>query len=66
MKAIAYKKREEEILKKIVSLLMEDIKPNRILLFGSRADDSNLFPQAKSKSKRNLPGYRNFSAPGLP
>ncbi len=38
MKATAvYKKREEEILDKIVSLLKEDIKPNRILLFGSRA-----------------------------
>ena len=51
MKAIAYKKREEEILKKIVSLLMEDIKPNRILLFGSRADDSNLFFKPKVKAK---------------
>ncbi|MHB8278602.1 MAG: type VII toxin-antitoxin system MntA family adenylyltransferase antitoxin [Candidatus Humimicrobiaceae bacterium] len=37
MKAIAYKKREEEILSKIVSLLKEDLKPRRILLFGSRA-----------------------------
>jgi len=37
MKAIAYKKREEEILSKIVSLLKEDLKPRMILLFGSRA-----------------------------
>ena len=39
MKAIAYKKREEEILSKIVSLLKEDLKPRRILLFGSRAGE---------------------------
>ena len=37
MKVIAYKKREEEILDKIVSLLKEDLKPGKILLFGSRA-----------------------------
>lgn len=41
MKAIAYKKREEEILSKIVSLLKEDLKPRRILLFGSRARGKN-------------------------
>ena len=39
MKAIAYKKREEEILSKIVSLLKEDLKPRMILLFGSRAGE---------------------------
>ena len=38
MKETAYKKREENIIDKIASLLKEDIKPNRILLFGSRAE----------------------------
>jgi len=37
MKVTAYKKREEEILNRIVSLLRKDIKPKRVILFGSRA-----------------------------
>ena len=32
-----YKRREEEILGRIVSLLKKDIKPKRVILFGSRA-----------------------------
>jgi len=38
MGKISYKKREEIIIDKIVSLLRKDIKPNRILLFGSRTE----------------------------
>jgi len=38
MKAIEYKKREESIIDNIVSLLRQDIGPDRILLFGSRAE----------------------------
>lgn len=38
MGKIAYKKREEIIIDKIISLLRKDIKPNLILLFGSRAE----------------------------
>ena len=33
----AYKKREEEVLSKIVSLLKKDLNPGKIFLFGSRA-----------------------------
>ncbi len=38
MRAIKYKKREESIIDDIVSLLRKDIGPDRILLFGSRAE----------------------------
>ena len=38
MKAIKYKKREESIIDDVVSLIRKDIRPNRILLFGSRAE----------------------------
>jgi predicted nucleotidyltransferase len=37
MKTTSYKKREEEILDKITSLLKKDLEPERIFLFGSRA-----------------------------
>ena len=38
MKAIEYKKREESIIEDVVSLIRKDIGPDRILLFGSRAE----------------------------
>jgi len=38
MKAIKYKKREESIIDNIVSLLRKDIGPDRMFLFGSRAE----------------------------
>jgi predicted nucleotidyltransferase len=39
MKLIKYKKREKEVLEKIVSLLKESLNPGLILLFGSRAGE---------------------------
>lgn len=36
MKTIKYKKREKEVLDKIVSLLKEKLNPGLIMLFGSR------------------------------
>ncbi len=39
MRAIKHKKREKEILDKVVSILKENLKPGLILLFGSRAGD---------------------------
>lgn len=41
MKAIKYKKREESIIDDVVSLLRKDIGPDRILLFGSRAEEKH-------------------------
>ena len=38
MEKTAYKKREEIIIDKIVSLIKKDIGPDRMLLFGSRAE----------------------------
>lgn len=38
MEKTAYKKREEIIIDKIVSLIRKDIGPDRMLLFGSRAE----------------------------
>ncbi len=38
MKTIEYKKREENIIDNIVFLLRKDIGPDRIFLFGSRAE----------------------------
>jgi len=37
MKTIKYKTREKEVLDNVVSLLKENLNPNLILLFGSRA-----------------------------
>jgi len=37
MKTIKYKTREKEVLDKVVALLKENLNPNLILLFGSRA-----------------------------
>ena len=38
MEKTAYKKREEIIIDKIISLIRKDIGPDRMLLFGSRAE----------------------------
>ena len=39
MKTIKYKKREKEVLDKIVLLLKEKLNPGLIILFGSRAGE---------------------------
>ena len=41
MKTIKYKKREKEVLDKIVLLLKEKLNPSLIILFGSRASEKH-------------------------
>jgi len=41
MKTIKYKKREKEVLDKIVLLLKEKLNPSMIILFGSRASEKH-------------------------
>jgi len=41
MKTIKYKKREKEVLDKIVLLLKEKLNPGLIILFGSRASEKH-------------------------
>ncbi len=41
MKTIKYKKREKEVLDKIVLLLKEQLNPSLIILFGSRASEKH-------------------------
>jgi len=41
MKLLKYKKREKEVLEKIVSLLKESLNPGLIVLFGSRAGEKH-------------------------
>ena len=41
MKTIKYKKREKEVLDKIVLILKEKLNPSLIILFGSRAGEKH-------------------------
>ncbi|MGM0365862.1 MAG: nucleotidyltransferase domain-containing protein [Actinomycetota bacterium] len=56
MRAIKYKKREKEVLDKVISILKENLNPGLILLFDSGAGDK---PSRGSDFDITLDGEKN-------